>query len=271
MVVQNKKRLTQALVLITAMALMGCQPKQSAEQKVENQTKPTSTEAQQVQAQQNHWIEAKTVILKPTQSRVCDEEGCTDYAFQTVETNQKWINDYFRDRIKKADPVAFQAETAASKVLKEKTLREQDINQISTVIRYVGQNQQLATFEYMSFTYSAGSAHGLYHKEYVNFDLNKKKRISLQDLVVNGAEEKLKQALYDSNSMWLEDHSIESSKFQVSDNFYYGVNGIVFVYPLYELASYAEGMSELTLPYHSTHTLIKAEYLPNLPKYEGNE
>ncbi|MGL5403789.1 MAG: RsiV family protein, partial [Acinetobacter sp.] len=46
----------------------------------------------------------------------------------------------------------------------------------------------------------------------------------------------------------------------------YGVNGIVFVYPLYELASYAEGMSELTLPYYSAKKFIKSEYLPSLPK-----
>ena len=48
---------------------------------------------------------------------------------------------------------------------------------------------------------------------------------------------------------------------------YYGANGLVFVYPLYELASYAEGMPELVLPYYATAQLIKLEYLPSLPQY----
>ena len=29
------------------------------------------------------------------------------YDIQSVETNLKWIDDYFIDRIKKADPIAF--------------------------------------------------------------------------------------------------------------------------------------------------------------------
>jgi hypothetical protein len=43
--------------------------------------------------------------------------------------------------------------------------------------------------------------------------------------------------------------------------------GVVFVYPLYELASYAEGMSELVLPYQQASGLIKAEYLPSFVDY----
>ena len=82
-------------------------------------------------------------------------------------------------------------------------------------------------------------------------------------------EAKVADALYEANSNWLQQHNIERAKLQLSDNYYYGVNGIVFVYPLYELASYAEGMSELTLPYLMTKDLIKAEYLPSLPEYSN--
>ena len=109
----------------------------------------------------------------------------------------------------------------------------------------------------------------MYHVEYVNFDLQAKKRLALQDVLAKGAEAKVLSALYDANSMWLEEHNIERGKLQLSDNFYYGASGIVFVYPLYELASYAEGMTELNLPYQMTKGLFKPEYLPNLPNYEN--
>ena len=62
---------------------------------------------------------------------------------------------------------------------------------------------------------------------------------------------------------------MREAKLQLSDNFYYGASGIVFVYPLYELASYAEGMPELKLPYQMAKGLFKPEYLPNLPNYEN--
>ena len=106
------------------------------------------------------------------------------------------------------------------------------------------------------------------HVEYVNFDLKAKKRLALQDILAKGADAKVLSALYDSNSMWLGNHDIERTQLQLSDNFYSGANGIVFVYPLYELASYAEGMPELKLPYFMVKGLFKAEYLPNLPNYE---
>lgn len=78
--------------------------------------------------------------------------------------------------------------------------------------------------------------------------------------------QKLRDELYAANQNWLEEHNVKKDQLEVSDNYYYGVNGIVFVYPLYELASYAEGMSELTLPYYAAKQFIKAEYLPSLPK-----
>ncbi|HAS98268.1 MAG TPA: DUF3298 domain-containing protein, partial [Acinetobacter nosocomialis] len=36
---------------------------------------------------------------------------------------------------------------------------------------------------------------------------------------------------------------------------------------VYELASYAEGMTELTLPYSEAAKFIKPEYLPSVPNY----
>ena len=93
------------------------------------------------------------------------------------------------------------------------------------------------------------------HQEFVNFDLSNKETYYCCRVVETRNESKLRDELYTANQNWLDDHQIKKDQLQVSDNFYYGVNGIVFVYPLYELASYAEGMSELTLPYYSAKNL----------------
>lgn len=258
-ILYNKnKPILKMLLLSVVVGLSACQP-------TSDQANLSKAEkANDTPANTTTLIVAKTIELKPKQNISCDEESCTEYKFQTVETNLSWINDYFKDRIVKADPLPFEAAATNGKPRQE---NPQNLSQAEVIVRFIGQNKNLATFEMMSYIYQAGAAHGMYHKEYVNFDLNQKKRISFEDLLVDGVQAQLKEQLYNTNSNWLTAHNIEQDKLNISDNFYYGANGIVFVYPLYELASYAEGMSELTLPYQYTQKLIKAQYLPNLPKY----
>jgi hypothetical protein len=235
--------------ILSVTVLAGCQPK-----------KETSTTTDKADIP---LIQSKVVPVKIPKQKVCQEDGCTNYDLQTVETNQKWIDDYFVNRMKKAEPNAF-ANLPDQKV--KIPANEPSLSESSTYVRFVGQNYNLATFAIQSYSYSAGAAHGMSHQEFVNFDLSTKKHIPVSQLVKANMTQKLRDELYASNQSWLENHDIKKDKLQLSDNYYYGVNGIVFVYPLYELASYAEGMSELTLPYYTAKQFIKAEYLPSLPK-----
>ena len=208
-------------------------------------------------------IDAKTVAVQLPQNEVCTVDGCTQYDFQNIQTGIAWIDDYFLDRLKKMDPVAFEK----AKNLEQNT-DNQKLPSISQAnIRFLGQNKNLATFVMHTYTYPAGAAHGMYHEEYVNFDLKNKKRITVQDLVQKESEAKLVQALYEYNQNWLLEKEIKAEDLKLSDNFYYGAQGIVFVYSLYDLASYADGMSELLLPYHAVEDLINPEYLPSLPQF----
>ena len=259
--------MTQALLkpwfLVCTLAigggvLAGCQPKSDVQPeavKQQSQNKENAISA----------IQAKVVPVKLSKPEACDAEGCIQYDIQTVNTNLKWIDDYFIARIKKADPIAFSTEP--NQKINTSDGAAPNLSQSSTYVRFVSQYYDQATFAIQSYSYSAGAAHGMYHQEFVNFDLNTKKRLALEDILVKGAEQQVLDALYDANTMWLEQHNIERSQLKLSDNFYYGANGLVFVYPLYELASYAEGMTELNLPYAAMTQLIKAEYLPSLPHY----
>ena len=247
------------VAFLSLSLLTACQPRNEPVQ--DNQQKA------QVKEQGIPLIQSKTVAMKLAKQEACDAEGCTQYSIQTVETNVDWINQYFAERIKKADPIAFS--TAPNEKVNLAEGAEPGLGQSTTHVRYISQWGKIATFALESYTYTAGAAHGMSHVEYVNFDLQAKKRLALQDVLAKGAETKVLSALYDANSMWLEEHNIERGKLQLSDNFYYGASGIVFVYPLYELASYAEGMSELKLPYESAGEVIQAQYLPSLPKYNN--
>ncbi|MCU4390914.1 RsiV family protein [Acinetobacter courvalinii] len=241
------------LPILTVVALAGCQPKKEAA--------PPTEKTSDIPL-----IHASVSAVKIPKQKVCLEDGCTTYDLQTVHTNQTWIDDYFMNRMKKAEPNAF-ANLADQEVKAPADGMVQ--NESSTSVRFVGQNYNLATFAIQSYSYSTGAAHGMSHQEFVNFDLKNKKHITVSELLKSEMNNKLRDELYAANQNWLEQHNIKKDQLQVSDNYYYGVNGIVFVYPLYELASYAEGMSELTLPYYAAKEFVKAEYLPSLPKDAG--
>jgi hypothetical protein len=195
-------------------------------------------------------------------SIACDEEGCTQYQLYSLETNVPWINEYFDERMKKANPVAFEKTKQSVKQPDESMLSE-----TLSDVRYVAQRGKFADFVLMDYYYPARAAHGMYHNEYITLDLATRKRVALSDIVVEKTESKLLDALYSANSMWLSEHNISREQLKLTDNYYMSAKGIVFVYPLYELASYAEGMSELVLPYPQASGLIKSEYLPSFVDY----
>lgn len=239
---------------LSLMLLSGCE-KQSTEP--EPTTSATASSPQQVE--QVPVIESKTVAVKLPQKVFCEEDECTEYDIATVETNVPWINDYFANRVRKDAPLAFKR----SKKQIASDVAESATNSNTYVVDYLNQNNQLATFILASSTYSVGAAHGMYHREYVVFDLKTHQRVMAKDLFKPEDQSKVFDAVYQANQDWLQEHGIEAGKLQPTDNFFYSPKGIVFVYPLYELGSYAEGMTELTLPYAMTQGLIKSEYLPH--------
>lgn len=241
----------------------GCQEKPASSADAQ-----ASTPSSQAKIQQIPLIQAKVTRVELPRKQFCDEDGCTQYDLQTVKTDIAWIDDYFLNRIKKDVPIAFEKDQKTTQAASE-AADLKGLNQNSIYVRFISQQYNLATFMIQSYTYAAGAAHGMYHNEYVTFDLSTQKRLALTDILKPNVETKVAEQLYDANANWLTQHDITREKLQLSDNYYYGSKGIVFVYPLYELASYAEGMTELTLPYLSAKDLVKSEYLPSLPVVEA--
>lgn len=235
---------------LATFALFGCQPKhEGAEQIVQTKQKELTP-----------LIQAQVATMPDMQSLVCEQEGCTRYNFLSLKTNVDWINTYFLERIKRAEPVAFQAQ----KTVKQDNLDVNSLEQRSIRVGYIGQQNNFATFIIKSYQFKTGNEFGLYHHEYVNFDLLKKKRLALEDILQKGAEIKLLDAIYEANLLWLQAHDIEKTQLKLSDNFYFNGQGLIMVYPLYELSDYTTGMPELKVPYDALPELLNKEYLPNL-------
>lgn len=251
----NKKRVNLLTICIFSSVLWGCGTPVN-EPVQDKTTVRASTSEHDIPR-----IISKIEPIALKRPEICDAENCTKYQLQTVQTNVDWINQYFKTRIQEMASEAFAAGLT-------EPVKTQDVglSQNSISVRYLHQWGDIATFLIDTYSYNAGAAHGLYHLEYVNLDLANHRRLSLNDIIIQTSQAKLLQALYDANQFWLEQHRISPEQLQLSDNFYYGTQGIVFVYPLYELASYAEGLSELALPYTDAKQFIQPKYLPNLPQ-----
>jgi len=97
--------------------------------------------------------------------------------------------------------------------------------------------------------------------EYINFDLKQKKRLALSQLLLNGGEQKLLNAMYQANTQLLNTQSIQQQQLKLSDNYYFDTTGLVMVYPTGELAPAAAGMPELKVSYADLNEVIRPEYL----------
>lgn len=132
---------------------------------------------------------------------------------------------------------------------------------------YEGQRNDLVMFS-QHYYYYDGGAHGMNYTNYVNIDVNKKAIIQLDDLVSQKNQPKLRNLLWER---YIQDHTdgygktdpnvIDKKDFTVSGNFYFKPYGISFVYPVYTLGPYSEGVVEIFASFYDLKDLINKAYL----------
>lgn len=247
---QFNSLLIASLIGLSLGGLWGCQPQEQA----------NSAEIHQHKQDAIPLIQAKTVAVQGARNLSCAKEGCTRFDLQGIHSNVSWIDHYFQERLQRAEPVAFQPQDDQQAAAPELHHLEQRSMQVS----FLGQRYDLATFVIKSYSFKTGAEHGMLHTEYVNLDLSQKKRIALDDILKSGVEQQLLDTVYASNLVWLNSHGILKEQLKLSDNFYFGADGLVLVYPVDELADYSVGMPELKIPYSELAQLVKPEYLSML-------
>lgn len=115
-----------------------------------------------------------------------------------------------------------------------------------------------------------GGAHGSYGVFYYTIDKKSGDLIEEEQLFKPGYKEKVATLIQNvieerNNSMEEGDEIgllVDLNEVMPNGNFYFSNEGIVYVYNIYEIAPYAQGMTEITVPYSQISSLINSKYLP---------
>ncbi|NDV94672.1 DUF3298 domain-containing protein [Dysgonomonas sp. 521] len=130
------------------------------------------------------------------------------------------------------------------------------------------ETESLVTASIYDYTYTGG-AHGLYGVSYYNIDKKTGTLIKEEQLFVPGYKDKLAVLIQNEISRRNNLHDdeeeigllVDLQDVGPNDNFYFGNEGIVYVYNIYEITPYAQGIVEITIPYDQVTPLVNKPYL----------
>lgn len=115
-----------------------------------------------------------------------------------------------------------------------------------------------------------GGAHGDHFTLYANFDRQSNKQIVIDDIIQTQHKDKFikiaeqyfrTQEGLSSDDLLNGTYFFEDGKFSLADNFTIEKDDILFHYNVYEIKSYAEGITELRIPYATFRDLISEKGL----------
>ncbi len=117
----------------------------------------------------------------------------------------------------------------------------------------------------------SGGAHPNHNDEYLNWNIRADKTISLDDLLINDYETQLTHIAETifrkdenlSKDQSLADYNFENNTFALNNNFQITPDGINFFYNSYEIKSYAEGTTDLLIPYTAIKKLLRPNTVIN--------
>lgn len=110
-----------------------------------------------------------------------------------------------------------------------------------------------------------GGAHGLPTYFYYVFDLQNKKSLKVDDVVIAGKKSALEQKLKLKYEAYLRQNDIDPQDwgwdFVLTDNFTFNQEGMTFLYQPYEITPYVMGLPTLELSYQELSGVILPKYL----------
>ncbi|MBE9589747.1 DUF3298 domain-containing protein [Moraxella sp. K127] len=127
-----------------------------------------------------------------------------------------------------------------------------------------------------------GGAHGMPFMEYLMFDMDLQTQIDFSDVIVvdrasdfhelayAGFKEYLKDELQITTKKDIQEYE-QTWQFEMTENVYFGKNGVVLVYQPYEMGGFAQGFVEIVVPYDKLQGIIQEEYLPKQTAKTANQ
>lgn len=150
-----------------------------------------------------------------------------------------------------------------------KTANVRDEVDLGARLRY--RNARLTVVELDASQYRTGMAHGISGSQFLNWDRQLSKALTLDALLRPGARDAFDQALREAHARWLESSPAAQNDpqnfarmwpFVSSDNVAITDQGLVVKYQPYEIAPYVAGQPELMIPYSRLRDILRPEFLP---------
>lgn len=211
---------------------------------------------------------------------VCHAEQCPEVSFSHLVTSNDWVNAFLDNQIF----------APYSHEVKGKTLMPANFQQLTDLVvsnategegaspyftesvdmSFMGVYNQLALFSKTAASYSRGAAHGVESIHYYVLDIAHEKQLTLDDILLPGQKPKLDALLHQAYRDWVKKNlpDLDLTEYEqdwpykLTNNYTFDQNGLSFLYQEYEMAAYAFGMPELTVPYSQLKGIVKPQYLP---------
>lgn len=133
------------------------------------------------------------------------------------------------------------------------------------VIMYLGQKGNIVSFKGISRIASlAGRDYG--NVNYINIDINKKKKLKLKDIIINYKENdsRISRLLKENYDQGLEYEEKSRYTGNVPERFYFSDDGLTFEFATLELTdTFGDAGSVLTIPWKEINPLLYPEYREN--------
>lgn len=156
-----------------------------------------------------------------------------------------------------------------SKLLMPAKSVKDDENKLSTSevkVNMESMTDRLLTYHLGTYSYLAGAVHGIYAHNYVTYDLQTDKAVTLDDVVADTTMlrtailRSIKQTYdYDKDDLFIPDNGL----LPLPRDFYFDNSVMHVIYQVYEIASYAQGLIDASIfPYMLKPEEIKRLFTP---------
>lgn len=205
----------------------------------------------------------KMLDIAQLSKKVADQQQASSQASASEVNTDKTPTQQLQDRVQ---PYT-NSFLALDKELK--TLGASGKITISLSPKILNSDKPLATVVLNSSSY-LGGAHGSSAQTYFNFDLVSKKQVNLNQIIEANQKAKFEKLAHDAFKVWVIDSKLADNvneyeqawKFQLSDNFYLGKQGLILQYGEYDIGPYVVGLPRLTIPYDQLKGILKPQYFP---------